>query len=209
VNGPNIRVIEAPAFEPVSLEQAKQWLRVDIDDEDALVSLLIESARERAEEITGRAFVQRELEVVYDAFPANGAPIELPGAPLLSVQYIKWFDASGVQQTLEGSPEQWILDTATQPGRIQPLVGADWPSPDGRVGGVRIAFTCGYAFEGSPAEDAQRAAIPAIARNWMQVRIASFYENRGSLIVGGQFQQPPRDFVDGLLDGLIVRKRFA
>lgn len=208
--GPNIRVISEPACEPVSLVEAKAWCRVDSSDEDALLDLLIQSARERAEEITGRAFVQRQLEVAYDAFPENDAPIELPGAPLVSVEAIIYRDTNGENQTLSGgSPEDFIVDTTSHPGRISPLVGESWPNTQDRIGAVLVQFTCGYAFEGSPSDDAQRAALPATLRNWMQVRIASFYDNRGSLIVGGQFQQPPRDFVDGLLDALIVRKRFA
>lgn len=210
MTGPNIRVITAPACEPVSRAEAETWSRVAADEDAALVNMLIQAARERAEEITGRAFVRRELEVVYDAFPEAAAPIELPGAPLISVQYIRYIDTAGAEQTLEGSPESWILDVVTQPGRIQPLIGSDWPATQaGRIGAVKIGFTCGYSFTGSPSDDAQRAAIPAAARNWMFARIASFYENRESLVVRGEFHQPPRDFVDGLLDGLIVRKRFA
>lgn len=214
MNDPNIRVITAPTCEPVSLAEAKAWCRLDSADDDAsqdlMLELIIQAARERAEEITGRAFVQRELEVVYDTFPALGAPIELPGAPLISVEYISYVDPTGEVVTLEGSPEQWRIDTVGKPGRIQPLNGNDWPAIlDGQIAAVKIGFTCGYAYEGSPQDDAQREALPALLRNWMQVRIASFYENRESLVVGAQFQQPPRDYVDGLLDSLIVRKRFA
>lgn len=212
MNLDNVRVITAPACEPVSRAEAKLWCRIDTDDstQDSMVDLLIQAARERAEEITGQAFVQRELEAVYDEFPDSGRPIELPGAPLISVDYITYIDPNGDLQTLAGSPEQWRVDTVRKPGRVQPLNGSDWPATlVDQIGAVKIGFTCGYSYSGSPQDEAQQAAIPAAARNWMHARIASFFENRESLVVGGQFQQPPRDFVDGLLDGLIVRKRFA
>jgi len=208
----NVRVLTAPEIEPVSLEQARLWCKIDTDntEDDPLLTILIQAARERAEELTGRAFVQRQLEAVYDRFPDSGKPIELPGAPLVSVEYVTYADTSGAWQTLSGSPDQWVLDTTRAPGRIQPPVGEDWPSAEsGHVGAVKIGFTCGYAYSGSPSNDAQRDALPATLKTWMQLRLASFYENRESLVVGQAFQQPPRDFVDGLLDGLIVRKRFA
>jgi hypothetical protein len=46
-----------PATEPVTLAQAKAWLKVETDDEDALIAALIPAARARAEWHTGRAFV--------------------------------------------------------------------------------------------------------------------------------------------------------
>jgi uncharacterized phiE125 gp8 family phage protein len=208
VSGPNIRVIEAPVCEPVSLEEAKAWLRVEVDTEDALIEMLIQAARERAEEITGRAFVQRQLEAVYDAFPVSGGEIEIPCAPLISVDYIQYLDPDGNWQSITGSPESWRSDTVRQPGRIEPL-DPDWPATLDAIGAVKIGFTCGYAFTGSPQDDAQRDALPSLVRQWMQARLGSFFDIRQSLVIAGQFQQPPRDFVDGLLDGLIVRKRFA
>jgi len=46
-----------PPAEPVTLAQAKAWLRVESgDDEDALIAGLIAAARMRAEAHTGRCF---------------------------------------------------------------------------------------------------------------------------------------------------------
>lgn len=81
---PYVAVIEGPAVYPVSLAKAKEWCRVDYADQDAVLNLLIAAATERAEEITGRAFIQRQLELRLDAFPA-GKVIELPFPPLRSV----------------------------------------------------------------------------------------------------------------------------
>ncbi len=57
------KVITPPAFEPVTLQQAKQWLRVDHDADDALIGALIRAAREWVEHYTNTAFAQRELEL--------------------------------------------------------------------------------------------------------------------------------------------------
>lgn len=203
---PHVVVLEAPAAEPITLAQAKAWCRVDQSTEDALLEVLIQAVRERAEAITGRAFVQRTLELRLDAFPQD--VIELPYAPLIAVDYVRYRDTSGELQTLQGSPSNWIEDTGSAPGRIQPLHGQSWPNTQDVVAAVQIGFQCGYApGSGSPTDYAEN--IPALAKYWMQARLAAFYENREHLIAGKSFSQPPRDYVDGLLDGLKVNLGFA
>ncbi|MCP9237153.1 head-tail connector protein [Lewinella sp. JB7] len=73
-------VITPPAFEPVTVQEAKRWLRVDHSEDDALIGSLIRAAREWVEHYTNTAFAQRTLEVtgyrmVYGAGPGIG-PIE-------------------------------------------------------------------------------------------------------------------------------------
>lgn len=56
--------------EPISLEKAKAHLRVVTDDEDALISLYIQAAREFAEKYQNRIFVSGDPAVT----------VEKPGA---------------------------------------------------------------------------------------------------------------------------------
>ena len=75
-----VRMVTAPAVEPVTIDEARLWCRIDADDatQDAMLQLLIIAMREHAEAITGRAFASRTLEFVMDAFPPDDEPIELP-----------------------------------------------------------------------------------------------------------------------------------
>ncbi len=206
---PYIKVLEAPSAEPVSLAEAKAWCRVEDTNSDDIIGLLIQAARERAEEITGRAFVRRRLELRLDAFPENGEAIALPFPPVISVEYVAYLDTGGALQTLSGSPSQWYEDFGSEPGRIQPLLGQDWPSAAELSSAVRIGYTCGYAPVGSPEDAAAlRAGVPALVKSWMHARLATMYENREQLVVGNVVSMP-RDFVDGLLDGLRATKMFA
>lgn len=207
------RIVTAPALEPVSLAQARAWCRIDADvtGEDWVLALLIAAARERAEQITGRALVERDVELVMDDLPDDDAPIELPFSPVQYVNYVRYTDVAGAAQELSGSPTPWILaggDTA--PARLTPLYGQPWPVTRATVGNVSIGYRAGYAPVGSPRDEAAyQYGMPKLIINWLAARIATFYENREQVIVGGQVQDMPRDFVDGLLDGLILNRRFA
>ena len=195
-----VRVVTEPAFEPVTLAEAKLWLRIDDGDtdQDAEILLLIIAMRERAEELTGRSFVQRTLEMWMDDFPADEV-IFLPHGPVISVESVSYLDADGALQVLDGSPSSWQEDLVGHPARISPLYGTNWPNAREGYGAVRVQYVAGYA---------NANAIPRQVRLWMQTRIATFYEQREQVMVGN-LSELPRPFVDGLLDGLNIRKRFA
>lgn len=208
----SLRVLEAPPYEPVSRALAKSWCNIDADltDQDSIIDLLIAAARERAEDITGRAFVQRSLELVMDDLPDGDGIIELPAAPLISVSYVRYLDASGEEQELSGSPDAFLVDTRGVPGRISPLQGTSWPGTNGTPSNVRIGYVAGYAPAGSPDdEEAYQLPMPALLRTWMHARISTFYEMREQLMAGANLNELPRDYVDGLLDGLTVRYGLA
>lgn len=197
----SIKVISQPSFEPVTLAEAKLWLRIedDANEEDAMIWLLIKAMREYAEHLTGRALVTQTLEFRTDAFPAGA--IELPRPPLQSVASIVYVDGDGTEQALETSPAGWQVDTYSEPGRVAPLAGGSWPSAGSEaLGAVRIQFVAGYAAPN---------LIPRLVRLWMQTRIATLFENREQLITGTIVSPLPRAFVDGLLDSLNVRKMFG
>ena len=58
-----IRVIKPPADEPVDVDELKEYLHIDCDSEDALLSRLISAARKTAEEYQHKAFMTQTLEV--------------------------------------------------------------------------------------------------------------------------------------------------
>ena len=207
----NVVVINEPEFEPVSLALARSWCQIDDDitDQDDIVRMLISAARERAEDITGRAFIERDLELRLDQFPDDPI-IELPQAPLQYVDSITYTDTSGEEHTLNGigSPVDFHIDVGSAPGRISPLYGASWPSSNGMPGSVRIRFRAGYAPGSPPDEDGHQEVMPNRIRQWMNARISTWFEHREHIDMA-TLKDLPRDFVDGLLDGLIVHRRFA
>ncbi len=83
-----VSIITQPTVEPVSLEEAKLYLRVDATSEDDLISSLIQAAREYVETHTRRTLIYTTYRYTLDTFPGwNGLnftsqPIELPKYPV-------------------------------------------------------------------------------------------------------------------------------
>lgn len=68
-----IKIINPPIVEPITLEEAKQHLRVDGNDDDLLIQSLIKQAREWCENFQNRKYITQTLEFVLDTFPNGNA----------------------------------------------------------------------------------------------------------------------------------------
>src|ERR1035441_6253395 len=64
-----IFVSTQPSVEPISLAQAKNFLRVFNTDDDDLISMLITAAREEVENFTSRSFAIKSYMQALDSFP--------------------------------------------------------------------------------------------------------------------------------------------
>lgn len=166
-------LVMPPAVEPVTLQEGKAHLRVDTTDDDVLISSLITAAREYCEAFQRRAYITQMWELVLDAWP-NGPEIRLPRPPLQSVVAVRYCDFSGTEYTL--SPEDYIVDTKSEPGRVVLAYGKTWPavmlypaSP------IAIRFTAGY---GDP------ASVPAKVKQAILLLVGHWYENREAVTVG-------------------------
>jgi uncharacterized phiE125 gp8 family phage protein len=149
-----------PAEEPVTLAQAKTWLKVETDDEDALIAALIPAARARAEWHTGRAFVTQGWTLWLDRL---GDCVELPLPPLVSVTSVTLYAPDDAARVLTN--DQYRVDV---PGR-RVIFGE--AHPDLRAcNAAAIAFTCGYG---------DVANVPAPIASAILLLVAQLYEHRG------------------------------
>ena len=62
--------VTQPAWEPITLVEAKDFLRVTQADDDAQISEDIVSARQHAETVTWRSLIKRDWDLFLDRFPA-------------------------------------------------------------------------------------------------------------------------------------------
>jgi uncharacterized phiE125 gp8 family phage protein len=168
-----LRLITAPAGEIVPLSEMKIHLRVDIDDDDILIDQQQAAAREFLEGIfLNRALLTQTWELVLDAWP-GGDEIAIPRPPLQSVTSVKYYDEDSVESTLSSS--SYIVDNASEPGRLVLKASADWPSVNLQVvNGIVIEFVAGFG----DADD-----VPEVYKQALKLMVGDMYENREDTLI--------------------------
>ena len=81
----SLRLVTAPAQEPVTLVDTALEARVSSTDDKVRLERYLPAARQAIESLANRALVSQTWELVLPCFPAV---IELPKAPLLSITSI-------------------------------------------------------------------------------------------------------------------------
>lgn len=149
--------ITPPTALPLDLAEAKAHARVDISDDDALLTALIGAVTDYAENLTGKQLVSARWKQVMDSFPGYettfspyGRTFSLPGNaillrrhPVIQVVSIQYLDMAGNTQTVD--PSTYTVDYSTEPVRITPVFGAIWPIPLPQIGSAWVTFDAGYA----------------------------------------------------------------
>lgn len=172
-----LKLVSAAANEPITLEDAKAFLRVSFDDDNELIEALISAARASAEMFTGRALVDQTWDYFVDEFPEESF-IRLPRAPLLEVLSVN-YGGAGNESVL--SAAGYIVDNASAPARVALVSGGSWPTVTDIANGVRIRFRAGYVDnDQSPAS----GEIPPDIIAAIKLTIGSLYANREDVIVG-------------------------
>jgi len=167
-----LTVVTAAADTVVSLDDVKQQSRIDVTTDDAYISeFLIPAAEETVEAYLRRPLLVRTYKLTMDGWPA-GDRLTLPKPPLISVSSVVYYDEDGASATYASS--NYIVDTASQPGRLVLKSGSSWPSTVlQEINGVEITFTAGYATVPD---------IPLRARQAVLVLAATLYEHRESIV---------------------------
>lgn len=170
-----LKLITAPATEPVTSTEAKSQLRVDTTADDTLIGTLITAARAHVENHLRRALITQTWELVLDAFPV-GNTLRLPLPPLVSVTSIKYTDEDGNEGTFSSSAYE--VDTDSTVGRVRLKSGETWPSETlAAVNGVRVRYVAGYGAA---------SAVPQPIKQAILLLIGTLYENReGTLVAQG------------------------
>lgn len=184
-----LTVVTEPAVEPVSLTEAKLHLRVDISDDDNLITPLIQAARETVEDISRRALITQVWKYILDEFP-SGDEIVLPLPPLQSVASITYKDQDGSSFTF--SSGDYIVNTDADPGKVVLGYGKAWPSTTlYPTGAITVQFTAGF---GDASTDVPRKYIQA-----MLLLIGHWYENREAIQTTGAVPKEIPLAIDALL----------
>lgn len=197
----DLSLIVPAATLPLSLEEAKQQARVEVDADDDLITRLIGTATEYAEAYTERAIMPQVWEALYDCFPSRSI-IEVPRPPLISVDSITYLDSSGAEQTLSSAfyRVQVPRGPYAAKGKVILQPGRSWPAALRGPGAVRVRFTAGYS------DEYESAGIPETLKSALAIYVAELYENRESTVLTGAVMQEVPFSVKTLLWPFVVDK---
>lgn len=156
----NERLITPPAALTISMDAARRAARAPGTALDAELTDKVNGIADEAEHQTGRAFVTQTWELTLDAFPDA---IKLPHPPIASVTWVKFYDLDGVQQTLD--PQDYQVDTKSEPGWIVPAPGRTWPATAARIGAVEVVYVCGYGDDYTSVPPAIQQYITGMLEN--------------------------------------------
>lgn len=164
-----LSIVTGPTVEPVSLAEAKSHLRVDLNDDDTLITNLITASRRYIEStLCNRAFITQTWDYFLQSFP-NGDEIEIPLPPLQSITSIKYKDKAGVEAVFPSA--EYIVDKDSAPARVRLAYGKSWPSFEPYpLNAVAIRFVAGYGDSG--------VAVPQELRQAILLMVGHLYENR-------------------------------
>jgi uncharacterized phiE125 gp8 family phage protein len=147
----------APASEPVTLAEAKLYLRVDQTTEDALISDLIVAARMMAEGWLKKSLISQSWKLSYD----DGIPdyVPLPMGPVSAIASVVLVNRDASTSTvsagsyyLNAAQDALMMDNALIAHRIE------------------INYSTGYGAA---------SAVPKPIKQGMLCHIAALYDSRG------------------------------
>lgn len=156
-----IVTLEPPQDRAVTLEEARQQLRLDAHDEDLLLGAKLDAAQAELELLTGLKLCEQTLELQLESWPLE---ITVPVRPV-TVAEIRYTAVGGEVILPEGD---YVARRRNGFARIRPASGKAWPqlADDGLI---RITMSAGFA-DTDPDLQIARAAI--------LVKVASMFENR-------------------------------
>lgn len=164
------QLVTAPSEQPVSLADVKSYLKIDHNDEDAVITSLIAAATGLVEQFLNIRLVTQTVKITVDSFPESQV-LPLGIGPLQSVNSLKTIDRAGVTDTVSNTI--YKIGNKQPHGSLVVAESADWPATELRAdAGVEVEAVVGYGAA---------AAVPQIIKGAIFQTVAGLYENRGDI----------------------------
>ena len=182
-----LQVTTAPTVEPLTLQEVKEYLRVEDSTDERVLRPYVESVRRIAEEHMGRALMPQTLTLFIDSFDEMEDPlwegmrtapylnyyknhITLPRAPVTSVTSVSTFNDSDTETTMAAS--RYYVDSVREPARVVLRQGETFPTALRVANAIKVVYVAGYT---------SAYAIPEPIKLGMLQHIAYLYEHRGDM----------------------------
>ncbi|MND21708.1 Phage gp6-like head-tail connector protein [compost metagenome] len=159
-------LVTPPALEPVTVADARAFLRISTESEDDILRRVIKTARELVEAETGLALIDQTWRLRVDRWPRSGR-LALFKYPAKAVTAVVAYQPDGSAISME--PEEFMLQHGRRPQRVYM---AQYPDAQSFCG-LEVDFIAGFGETGVEVPDAIKQAILTLA--------AHLYENRAGL----------------------------
>lgn len=163
--------------EPIEVDDLRQHLRVEHNDEDSYISMLIPAVRGIAESYIDGIISDRVFQYSLDQFTSC---IELPVRPIdIDSITISYTDDEGGPQTVASFDVESTAYSAT----LKPDYGEAWPSVETSKDNVVIQFTAGYG--------AAFGEVPAEIKHALYMLASTLYDQREDHTAGIELKSVP------------------
>ena len=167
-----LTLVTGPTTEPITVDELKEHLRIDGDDDDAYLLTCIKAARTWFEGQTKRGIITQTWSYTVDGdwplkygrqwldFPLNPVPAQTSPSTVV----VTYVDTDGATQTL--AETQYDLVGRLHGSYIVPAYNVEWPSVRDVPSAVSVQFVAG---ESSAPDDIKMA---------LMILAGHYYENR-------------------------------
>lgn len=183
-------LVTAPATSPISVTEAKEYLRVDNNLEDTRIQMMIDAATMRLENETGLKFIEQVWDLFCDHFPyannsawwdgvretsikevlGQGKNITLPIGKCTQLMQFNTYADDGI--AIDAGVSNYVFDSVGNRGRVGLKLGGVWPATVLRPNnGIQFRVKVGFGTSS--------ANIPADLKMAVSELVAHMYENRG------------------------------
>lgn len=163
--------VPVPVEDMLTLQDAKDYMKVDGAAQDGVIGPMIKTATRLAEDYTGRFFIERDVTMFMDHLPES--ILWLPRPPLVSVTTITVHHEDATDTIVPSA--NYLVDTAGQPGRVALKNGNVWPTSLREINGFEVVYKAGYATTLAAIDDDVKAQI----QDAIKVAISVWFEQRG------------------------------
>jgi len=176
-----LQILRPAIAEPLDLAAVKAHLRIDTNDDDAMLVRYLAAARDDAEQAIHQQLIAARLRYTYALPLPATAPIRLPKGPVISIESISY-------KVIEGPliPVDLATDVNIEDGFhpiISPPLNRAWPWGSGCHGTVMIDYVAGYCTPITVDTDAD-TVIPAFWRTLAEGDMVRLSNSGGALPAG-------------------------
>jgi uncharacterized phiE125 gp8 family phage protein len=157
--------LSPPLAEPLTLAEVRAHLRLDTEDEDALLVSLITVAREHLERETGLVLAGRAFRLCLDTWPGDGI-LTIARGPVRQVTDVTVYGGAGEPSAVD--LDGHLLDGEARQAR---LWLRDMPAPGRVLNGIEVDFVAGFGESG--------VEVPETLKRAMLLHIAAMFACRG------------------------------